>query len=93
MMMAGGAVVGWSGLIVFLFLASVTGVVFGLVMISARRLDAGRLKHYARCLFDWRYDRRAGREELPSPESEATRIPFAVPVAIALVATHTFLFF
>ena len=86
LMFAAGAVVGWRGLFEFLLLTSVAGVVFGMGMILFGYLDHGRVKHYLRSLFDWRYDRRAGRAALLSPDSEKARLPFAIPVSIGLLA-------
>lgn len=83
---AAGTVTGLSGVVDFLFVTCLSGCLVGLVMLLAGRLDGSRLRHIARTLFDWRYDRREGRKHLPPRESERLRVPFAVPLAIGLLA-------
>ena len=56
-------------------------------MIIMRKVGMARLKHAMRCLFDWRYDRVAGRAALPPKEDEGNRIPFGVAIAIGTWAT------
>jgi len=90
MLFAAGAIAGWSRLLMMLWFTSLAGIVLGVVMILARRLDTRRLKHYARCLFDWRYDRKAGAESLPPRESEKARIPFSIPIVAGLVIAMLF---
>jgi Flp pilus assembly protein protease CpaA len=87
MMFAAGAIVGWQRLLPMLWFTSVFGVIFGIGMILFGKLDASRLKHYLRCAVDWRYDRKAGRANLPPKESESVRIPFSVPITIGTVWT------
>jgi Flp pilus assembly protein protease CpaA len=85
MLFAAGAVAGWSRVLPLLWYTSLAGIVLGVGMMIAGRLDMSRVKHYARCLFDWRYDRKAGREALPPRESEQVRIPFSLAIAVGLV--------
>lgn len=85
LLFAAGVIVGWSRVIYFLLLTSVAGVVFGLCLMIFGRMDGARIRHYLRTMVDWRYDRKAGRSDLPSPESDRVRMPFAVPVAIGLI--------
>lgn len=83
---AAGTVAGLSCVVDFLFVTCVSGSFVGLVMLLAGRLDGSRLRHFARTVFDWRYDRREGRSRLPPRENERLRVPFAVPIAIGLLA-------
>ncbi len=86
-MLAGaGAIVGTGGLLTLLLATSLAGVVFGVAMLAAGKLDGARLKHLGRCLFDWRYDRQAGKAGLPPKDSERTRIPFSLPIALGTLA-------
>ncbi|MBO4345915.1 MAG: prepilin peptidase [Victivallales bacterium] len=70
-----------------LLFVSLTGVVLGLGMLVFKRVDGRRLKHYLRCVFDWRYDRKAGAESLPDRTDERGRVPFGVAIAIGTVIT------
>ena len=73
-----------------LLFVSVTGVVLGLGMLIFRKVDGSRLKHYIRSVFDPRYDRKAGAENLPAREDERGRVPFGVAIAIGTVITLCF---
>ena len=86
LLFAAGAVVGWSRLFPFLLLTSVAGVVFGIGLMVMGKMDAARMKHYLRVMVDTRYDRVAGRLALPPADSASARMPFAIPVAIGLLA-------
>ncbi len=86
MLFAAGAVVGWGGLFTLLWTTSLAGVVMAVVMLAAGELDPARLKHSARCAFDWRYDRAAGAAALPPKDSARFRVPFSVPIAAGLLA-------
>jgi prepilin peptidase CpaA len=85
MMMGAGTLVGLERLLTLLLATSLVGVVFGLGMLLCGRLDGSRLRHGLRCLFDWRYDRRAGAAALPPRESERVRIPFSVPITVGMI--------
>ena len=85
MLFAAGAIVGWSKLLLMLWVTSLAGVVMGLAMLALGHLDGARLVYYARCAFDWRYDRRAAAAALPPKESARYRIPFSVPIAVGLI--------
>ncbi|MDT8389370.1 MAG: prepilin peptidase [Lentisphaeria bacterium] len=82
MMFAAGAVVGWSNLLPLLLFTSFGGVLVILLMLACKKLDTARIRHYARCVFDWRYDRRNGRENLPPADSERVRVPFSLAIAV-----------
>ena len=85
MLFAAGAVVGWSKLLMMLWITSLAGVAMGLAMLAFGLLDGARLKHFFRCAFDWRYDRRAGAAALPPKDSASFRIPFSIPIAVGLI--------
>lgn len=87
MLFAAGAIVGWGRVLLMLWTTSLVGVCFGTVMLLFGKLDGSRLKHYLRCMIDWRYDRKAGREILPPKESERVRIPFSIPIAAGMLWT------
>ena len=87
MLFAAGAIVGLSRLLAMLMVTSLAGVVLGVVMLATGRLDGARMKHGIRCLFDWRYDRKAGAAQLPPKESERVRIPFSIPIAAGMVVS------
>lgn len=86
MLLAAGAIVGLARLVNLLLVTSLAGVVMGLGMLLTGHLDGARLKHALRCLFDWRYDRKAGAANLPPKESERVRIPFSIPIAVGTLA-------
>ena len=66
---------------------SLTGLFLGIVMLIWRKVDGHRLLHYLRSIFDWRYDRKKGRESLPEKSDEKGRVPFGVAIAIGTVIT------
>ena len=86
MLFACGIIAGMRHAVAFLLFMSFAGFALAVVMAVAGRVDLARLKHWGRCLFDWRYDRRAGRAALPPRESERGRVPFGVAIAAGLVA-------
>jgi Flp pilus assembly protein protease CpaA len=85
MLAAAGAMAGWGNLFLLLWATSLAGVVTGVVMLLAGRLDGARLWHVLRTLFDWRYDRTAGLAALPPKAAVSGRVPFSLPIAIGLV--------
>lgn len=86
MLFAAGALTGWSGLLPMLWITSLAGIVLGIGLIVAGRLDGSRLRHYAQCIFNWRYDRKAGAANLAPKTSERVRMPFSLPIAVGLLA-------
>lgn len=84
---AGGLLVGYPAVFPMLLLTSVFGLALGIVMQITGRVDAARLKHYFRCVFDWRYDRAEGRKNLPDKESETVRIPFGIAISAGIWTT------
>lgn len=85
MLFAAGAIVGWSGLLPMLWVMALAGIVLGIVLIIAGRVDSSRVRHYAQCVFNWRYDRRAGAETIAPKSSEKARMPFSLPIATGLI--------
>ena len=67
-----------------LLLISFAGLILAVVMLLLKKMNTARLKHYARCLFDWRYDRVEGRKSMPPPDTYACRVPFGVAIAAGL---------
>ncbi len=82
MLFAAGAVVGQGGVLGLLLYVSLAGLALALLFLVVGRVDRSRLVHYARCVFDWRYDRRAGRAALPPKTSEKARVPFGLAIAV-----------
>lgn len=86
MIAACGAAAGLRYTLDFLLAMAMAGLVLVIVMLALRAADGARLKHYARCLFDWRYDRQAGRAALPPKDEERVRVPFGIAIAVGLWA-------
>lgn len=84
---AGGMLVGFPAVFPMLILTSLAGLVLGLLMQLSGHLDPSRLKHFCRCIFDWRYDRAEGRKNLPDRENEKVRVPFGVAISAGVWAT------
>jgi len=81
MLFAVGCALGQHRALAALLCVSVAGLLLGTVMFAAGRVDRRRLAHCARCAFDWRYDRVAGRANLPPRNHEKSRVPFGVAIA------------
>lgn len=71
----------------FLMATSFAGLFVAVVMICMRQVTAARLKHAIRTLFDWRYDRAAGKAALPPKDDERARVPFGCAIAVGVWAT------
>ena len=84
---SGGLLVGFPAVFPMLLLTSVCGLLLGVAMQVAGRVDPARVRHIFRSIFDWRYDRAEGRKSLPGKESESVRIPFGVAVSAGLELT------
>jgi len=84
MLFAVGSVAGLHSVPNLLVLVSIAGVIVAIFMQLNGLVDSSRLRHYVRCVFDWRYDRVAGRADLPPRDSERARIPFGVAIALGL---------
>ena len=87
MIAAAAAFLGLRQIPFFLLATSFAGLFVALVMIALRQVSAARLKHAFRTLFDWRYDRKAGRAALPPKDDERARVPFGCAIAIGTWAT------
>ena len=87
MLAACGAFVGMRNVLALLVAVSFAGFFVAVCMLLARRVGAARMKHAFRVLFDWRYDRKAGRAALPPMEDEGNRVPFGVAIAAGTMAT------
>ncbi len=87
MLFAAGCAIGLGRCALFLLLVSISGIVLAAVMLLCGLANAKRLKHYARSVFDWRYDRKAGRASLPPKSDERSRVPFGVAIAAGVWLT------
>ena len=81
MLAAAGVVAGLANVVILLFFVSIAGFILSIVLWVGGKVDASRLKHYFRVCFDFRYDRKAGRDSLPPRSSEKCRVPFGVAIA------------
>ena len=87
MLAASGAAVGWGGVMNLLILTSFAGVAVALVYLACGAVDSSRLRHFARCAVDVRYDRSAGAAALPARDMRAVRVPYSLPISIGLFGT------
>ncbi len=87
MLFAAGLMVGWSNIVELIWFVSLSGVVLVVVMLVLKKADGARLYHYLRCLFDFRYDRKKGGDNLPSKSSERAAVPFGIAIGAGLVVT------
>ena len=87
MLAACAAFVGMAQLPFFLMAVSFAGLFVALVMIAMKQVSAARLKHAFRTLFDWRYDRKAGKAAISKQDDERARVPFGCAIAIGTWAT------
>lgn len=81
MLFAVGTAFGRNRVVGTLFHVSMAGLVLAALFALFGRVDRSRLVHYVRCVFDWRYDRKAGRAALPPKSSEKARVPFGLAIA------------
>ena len=87
MLAACGAFIGMRQVFLLLLAVSFAGFFVAVGMLVTRKVGMARMKHAFRTLFDWRYDRKAGRAALPSKEDEGNRVPFGVAIALGTLAT------
>ena len=85
MLAACGAFVGMKQVLLLLLSVSFAGFFVAIGMLVTRKVGAARMKHAFRTLFDWRYDRKAGRAALPPREDEGNRVPFGVAIAAGTI--------
>ena len=81
MLFAVGAALGRSHSVGTLFYVSLSGLALAALFALFGRVDRSRLVHCLRSVFDWRYDRAAGRAALPPKSSERARVPFGLAIA------------
>jgi len=81
MLFAAGCALGLRLAPAVILFTSLAGFLLMLAMLVWGHADSRRLKHYARSLFDWRYDRKAGAAALPPKSTEKCRVPFGVAIA------------
>ena len=82
MLAAVGCALGIGRVVETLLFTSVAGLLMMGVFLLFGNSDASRLRHLLRSMFDWRYDRKAGRAALPPKDSERCRVPFGVAIAV-----------
>lgn len=87
MLAACGAFVGMKSVWLLLLAVSFSGFIVAVGMLVTRKVGLPRMKHAFRTVFDWRYDRKAGRAALPPKEDEGNRVPFGVAIAMGTLAT------
>ena len=87
MLAACGAFIGMRQVLLLLLAVSFAGFFVAVGMLITRKVGAARMKHAFRTLFDWRYDRKAGRAALPPKEDEGNRVPFGLAIALGTLAT------
>jgi len=87
MIAAAAAFLGFARLPFFLMATSFAGLFVAVVMICMKQVTAARLKHAFRSIFDWRYDRKAGRAAIPKRDDERARVPFGCAIALGAWAT------
>lgn len=93
MIAAAGIFTGWRFCCAEMLFISLTGLLLGLVMLAFGRVRSSRLKHWLRVLFDWRYDRKKGAENLPPKSDEKERVPFGVAIALGTVFTLIYAYY
>ena len=82
MIFAVGCIFGVGKVFDLLIYISFSGFFLVIFMLLVGMANGSRLKHYFRSIFDWRYDRQKGRESLPARDSESTRVPFGIAIAM-----------
>ena len=87
MLFAVGCACGLARVPMLLFCTSFAGFIMAIAMLIAGKADSSRLKHWCRCIFDWRYDRKAGAAALPVAKKESTGVPYGVAIALGMWVT------
>lgn len=85
-MFTAGTIAGIENLFEFMFITCVAGSVLGVGMLVMARFDRARWLHALHIIFNWRYDRENAANRLPPRQKEQLRIPFAIPIAIGVIA-------
>lgn len=87
MLAACGAFVGVRLMPLFLMSVAFAGpfVLIGILFVNP--VARARMRHLLRCVFDWRYDRKAGAAALPVAKKESTGVPYGVAIALGMWVT------
>ena len=85
MLFVAGFIAGPGNTLNLILLISFAGLFLAVIMLLLKKTNPARLKHYCRCLFDFTYDRAAGKKALPSAGDESCRVPFGVAIAAGLI--------
>ncbi len=93
MLFATGIVTGLRLCFAELLFVSLSGLALGLIMMIFGWVSSNRLKHYLRSVFDWRYDRKAGKAVLPEKNDERSRVPFGVAIAAGTIITLLYAYY
>lgn len=89
MLFAAGFIAGPANTLNLILLISLAGLVLALLMLFLKKTNPARVRHYWRCLFDFTYDRAAGKAALPPAEDESCRVPFGVAISAGLLLNLT----
>lgn len=84
MLFVAGFISGPGNTLNLILLISVAGLILAITMMLLKKINFARIKHYSRSLFDFTYDRAAGKESLPSSDDESCRVPFGVAISAGL---------
>ena len=82
MLAASSAFIGVRQMPLYLMAVSLSGIFVLVGLILANSFARARMRHLLRCVFDWRYDRKAGAAALPPKDDERMRVPFGIAIAI-----------
>ena len=93
MLFACGMLTGIRYAVAQLLFVSLAGLALAIAMMAAQKVSMARIRHYCLSLFSRKYDRKAGREGLPSREDERCRIPFGIAIAIGTIVTFVWAYF
>ena len=74
----------------FLTFTAFASVPLALVLLCKRKLTLARVKHYLRVLFDWRYDRKAGKAQLPPADAPQCGVPYGIAIGAGAIMTIVF---
>ena len=84
MLFVSGFIAGPGNTLNLILLTSFAGLILAFLMLFLKKVDPSRVKHYCRCVFDFTYDRAAGRAALPPANDESCRVPFGVAISAGL---------
>ena len=84
MLFVSGFIAGPGNTLNLILLISFAGLGLAIVMLVLKKVNPARIKHYCRCVFDFTYDRTAGKAALPPANDESCRVPFGVAISAGL---------